>query len=176
MPTRHWETAGVWKQFRRSWRHSRTAPHVLRILKVVCTAAVTKRYDDYVSAISNGHRRQTRSKNGGNERLRWHGTTRTCRLGDPSAPLLFCQSQSCSLCLILKSGFDVAKAFSRTHYGRYGAGIYTTATSSKANDYVRPNWRKTRVMLLSQVAVGRPAMMQRGNPDLRAPPLGYDSV
>jgi len=65
-------------------------------------------------------------------------------------------------------------------WGRYGSGIYTSATSSKSNDYsenrqtaVRSPWK---AVLLNKVVVGKGFRIKTNSDKLTAPPAGYDSV
>ena len=95
---------------------------------------------------------QTRGIPGGNTRRRFHGTIRECCLGDTSSENALCRLSDCNLCRIiqvpqdctasfswylgaicLQSSFQLAKAGQRTNFGRFGAGIYTSATSSKVS-------------------------------------------
>ena len=66
----------------------------------------------------------------GNENRRWHGTRRKCTLGDIGCTT-FCSDPQCSLCSIIKTSFDLAHFGKKTNWGRFGAGIYTSSTSSK---------------------------------------------
>ncbi|TCD67833.1 hypothetical protein EIP91_011895 [Steccherinum ochraceum] len=76
-----------------------------------------------------------------------------------------------------QSSFKVAKFKQRTNFGRFGAGIYTSATSSKANDYTcNAVPARTRVMLLNWVVMGKTIKMTEGDTTLTEPPTGYDSV
>jgi hypothetical protein len=88
---------------------------------------------------------------GGNTRRLFHGTVRGCRLGDTSSENALCRLSTCNLCRIiqvpfehatgplylvvsvLQSSFQLAKAGQRTNYGRFGAGIYTSAISSNVS-------------------------------------------
>ena len=67
----------------------------------------------------------------GNEDLQWHGTRRKCNIGDKGVTA-FCADLGCSLCCILKSSFDLKFFKTATGWGRFGAGIYTSSTSSKS--------------------------------------------
>jgi hypothetical protein len=89
-----------------------------------------------------------------NVKRRFHGTARSCRLGDDLRNKELCSQQACSLCNIirvragsslvpadnthlaylLQSSFQLACFGKTTNFGRFGEGIYTSATSSK----VRP--------------------------------------
>ncbi|KAH8105119.1 hypothetical protein BXZ70DRAFT_505611 [Cristinia sonorae] len=77
------------------------------------------------------------SLDGGNTRRRWHGTIRVCNLGSDGQHSELCPATECSLCHIVRSSFQLTKAGERFNFGRFGEGIYTSATSSKANDYVK---------------------------------------
>ena len=130
----------------------------------------------------------------GNEKRRWHGTTRKCRVGDKGVTT-FCSNSSCALCCIMRSSFDLLFFAKKTGRGRFGAGIYTSSTSSKfvpcssvtvelpSNGFDRAdtyskndctsNWK---AMLLNNVVVGRGCKMTFDNATLTKPPAGYDSV
>ena len=91
-----------------------------------------KHYSDEVEAerqfVSQGKTR-------GNENRRWHGTTRKCKIGDEGVTK-FCSNPSCSLCCIMKTSFDLSFFAKKTNFGRFGVGIYTSATSSKFVSYL----------------------------------------
>ncbi|THH31281.1 hypothetical protein EUX98_g2930 [Antrodiella citrinella] len=75
------------------------------------------------------------------------------------------------------SSFKLAKFGQRTNFGRFGEGIYTSATSSKANDYVVSlSSAATRAILLNYVVMGKTIKMTSNQSDLKEPPTGYDSV
>lgn len=114
---------------------------------------------------------------GANTRRRFHGTVRRCRLGDSDDLTAFCGEDACSLCSILKSSFERARAGERTNFGRFGAGIYTSATSSKANDYVHEHSvTPYRTMLLNEVIMGKAIKLTQEDQSLTEAPQGYDSV
>ena len=131
----------------------------------------------------------------GNQLRRWHGTNRKCNIGDNGRTSL-CYSPQCSLCCIIKSSFDMAHSKRKTGWGRFGNGIYTSATSSKfvgyslitiiyslilvicrSGDYstnLAPSpWK---AVLLSYVVVGRCKKFTKDQPTLTQPPAGFDSV
>jgi len=65
-----------------------------------------------------------------------------------------------------------------TGWGRFGAGIYTSSTSSKSNDYsynddITSDWK---ALLLNKVAVGKGKKLTQDDPTLTAPPGDHDSV
>jgi len=130
----------------------------------------------------------------GNQLRRWHGTTRNCNIGDNGRTSL-CHSPQCSLCSIIRNSFDMAHVGKKTGWGRFGAGIYTSSTSSKfvgyspvvttvltlvacrSNDYsTNLMFSPWRAMLLSYVAVGNGKKLTTDQPSLTKPPAGFDSV
>ena len=67
----------------------------------------------------------------GNVQNRWHGTGIKCTLGLKGQTSI-CTDKTCATCNIIRSGFDIS--YCRTP-GRYGIGLYASATSSKAHQY-----------------------------------------
>ena len=130
----------------------------------------------------------------GNQRSRWHGTTRSCNVGDNGRTSL-CYSPQCSLCCIIRTSFDITHSKKKTGWGRFGNGIYTSFTSSKlvrctpiavvililfvsrSNDYsenlVPSPWK---AVLLANVVVGNAKRFTTNQPALTRPPAGFDSV
>ncbi|KAH9830115.1 uncharacterized protein C8Q71DRAFT_862706 [Rhodofomes roseus] len=162
----------VAKQFRDQWKHPTPKPTVVKIWKIYCDKDHTDQFSRYKLAIE----RKT-NYTGGNSKRRWHGTIRTCTVGDSDGQMNLCSNVNCSLCSIIRTSFHLAKAGQRTNFGRFGAGIYTSATSSKANDYVDERGGSPyKAMLLSDVVMGKAVKMTTGDEDLTAPPTGYDSV
>lgn len=47
---------------------------------------------------------------GVNEQLMFHGTTRSCSLGEEEQDIILCEKVTCSLCCILRTSFLVSKA------------------------------------------------------------------
>jgi hypothetical protein len=95
---------------------------------------------------------QNRGITRGNTRRLFHCTVRKCCLGDTSSKNALCRLSTCSLCRViqvssehatdslwylvvsvLQSSFQLSKAGQRISFRRFGAGIYTTATSSKVS-------------------------------------------
>jgi hypothetical protein len=116
---------------------------------------------------------------------RFHGTSlgESCNLGiDLSSKP--CDSPDCAVCSICKTGFDMSKArdgAAARGWERFGPGLYFSSTSGKSNDYAQRSvrirmGRKCQVMFLCKVALGREFKTSTDLPDLKKPPLGYDSV
>lgn len=152
-------------------------------------------YRDSVEARGNF---AAKGKSRGNENRRWHGTKRKCCLGDPGH-MTFCAATDCALCCIIKTSFDLKFFKSSTGWGRFGQGIYTSATSSKSvvrwlnkslnasnadvlafrsNDYSRNVGinSELKALLLNKVVVGNGKKLTNNNSSLTAPPAGFDSV
>ena len=140
----------------------------------------------------------------GNELSLYHGTTVKCTIGqtrqlvsnaaNSASSSFLCDDQECSLCRILQVGFKKNKC-RRGRFQRYGAGIYCSSVSSKANDYVKcslPDYSYPaashksgagaghkslcKVMIVSKVLVGHVYPSSQNITNLTAPPAGYDSV
>ncbi|GBE87737.1 hypothetical protein SCP_1104140 [Sparassis crispa] len=159
-------------QFKNAWKHSITVPTVVQVWRIYGSKAINDRFLKYRQDVE---RRTGLTE--GNNRRRWHGTIRACTLGDNDNLRDLCTSQSCSLCQIIRSSFQLARAGQRTNFGRFGAGIYTSATSSKANDYaVNSGGSPYKAMFLNEVVMGKGIKLTRDNVSLTEPPVGYDSV
>ncbi|KAI6025841.1 ADP-ribosylation [Pisolithus orientalis] len=160
VPQGHDTFGSVSDQFKASWRHQTSCPTVRRVYKVIGHPTSIAKYEAYRAQVEARGNFAATGRSPGNENRRWHGTTRECLLGDNGNSSL-CSSQSCS------AMWDPS----------FGAGIYTSSTSSKSNDYsnnVKPS--KLKAVLLNKVVVGRGYKMMQDNTSLTAPPPGYDSV
>ncbi|EED84375.1 predicted protein [Postia placenta Mad-698-R] len=155
-------------QFLQGWRHPTSKPTVVKIWKIFSDKDHNDRFARYRLAVE-----RRIGKEGGNSLRRWHGTIRACRLGDDETQLRGDGDSA----LFVQSSFEIAKFGKRTNFGRFGEGIYTSATSSKANDYVAEGGGSSyRAMLLNDVVMGKTIKLTADNPNLKEPPQGYDSV
>jgi len=161
----------VASQFTDRWKHPTTTPKILKIWKIFEGKETADKFSQYQLAVE----RRT-GLAGGNTRRRWHGTVRTCRLGDDDSRRAMCNDMDCSLCGIISSSFQIVQAGARTNFGRFGTGIYTSATSSKADSYVSEAQSGYKSMLLNTVVMGRTIKLTTNNEDLVKPPAGYDAV
>lgn len=167
----------VSKQFRESWRHpNKQCPNVIHVFLILGEKTSVERYESYRNRLEfSGNFRHSGLKFG-NENRRWHGTARECGLGEKGANQ-FCNSQTCSLCNIIKTSFSLACFGKNTGRGRFGTGIYTSSTSSKADDYSTSSRRDgLKAVLLNKVVVGKGYKMKYDADKMTAPPAGYDSV
>ncbi|KAI0715553.1 ADP-ribosylation [Fomitopsis betulina] len=180
----------VAKQFRDQWHHPTQVPTVVKIWKIFCDKAHNDQFGQYRLSVE-----RARNLPGGNSKRRWHGTIRACTVGNNdyqgfacitvparSAEFSTCEPlhpyPQCHRCSSsLQSSFRLAKAGQRTNFGRFGAGIYTSATSSKADSYVcEKGGSRYKAMLLSDVILGKAIKMKTDNAGLKEAPAGYDSV
>ncbi|CAL1717325.1 unnamed protein product [Somion occarium] len=178
IPDDHVTFQGVESQFKSSWRHDdKVCPTVRRIYKIIPEQSSLDKYDAYRDAVEARGQFVQDGRSAGNENRRWHGTTRDCHLGD-RGHTQFCSSSKCSLCSIMKTSYKLNLWGKKTGWGRFGAGIYTSSTSSKSNDYssnTDPN-APLKAIILNKVVVGKGYKMTRDNTSLTAPPAGFDSV
>jgi len=173
VPEDHERYKSVASQFRKKWLHNKKCPEVREIYKIVSTTESLEKYQQYLDQLEARGNFSSRKKSRGNENRRWHGTTRTCNIGD-EGETEFCSDSSCSLCCIMKNSYDVSFSMST---GMFGAGIYTSATSSKSDSFSSNCCTSDRkAMLLNKVAVGRGYKMITSDATMAEPPPGYDSV
>ncbi|KAF7321666.1 PARP catalytic domain-containing protein [Mycena kentingensis (nom. inval.)] len=177
VPTDHVTFKSVADQFKTSWRHSnKYCPPVRRVYKIVSTPAAMDGYKTYQTTVENAGHFVASGRSPGNENRRWHGTKRECNVGDKGHTQL-CQSTKCSLCRIISTSFDISLWGTKTGWGRFGKGIYTSSTSSKSNDYSHNDCSSNlKAILLNKVIVGRGCKLIHDSTSLTAPPAGYDSV
>ncbi|KAG9041007.1 hypothetical protein FS837_012850 [Tulasnella sp. UAMH 9824] len=165
------EVAG---NFKTAWKHTPNPPRVARVYKIILPQSLIDSYDAYKRNIEGTGNFVGRGMEPANQRRRWHGARRVCKIGDDEKNLNFCNNSQCSVCLILKNSYDVKFAM----VGMFGKGIYTTATSSKSDTYTRgaaPGSRY-KTMFLNKVAVGKGKILTSADNSLRAAPAGFDSV
>jgi len=178
VPEDHVTFVSVEGQFGASWRYiDKKCPTVRHIYNIVAEQASLDKYDAYCDAVEARGRFVQDGRPAGNENRRWHGTTLECKLGDKGHSQ-FCASSTCPLCCIVKTSCDLGLWGKKTGWGRFGAGIYTSSTSSKSNDYSQntdPS-AKLKAILLNKVVVGKGYKLTVDNTSLTAPPTGFDSV
>jgi len=179
VPPSHDTFKDVRRQFKKSWRHTdKKCPHVRAVYKIICSKESNDDYESYRSLSESQRNFATLGQTAGNERRRWHGTARDCTLGN-SGNLKLCISQTCSLCGIIRSSFDMAFFGRKTGWGRFGRGIYTSSTSSKSDDYSQNNLQGQsdwKALLLNKVVVGRGHKVTQSDSTTTGPPPGFDSI
>ncbi|KAJ7757695.1 hypothetical protein DFH07DRAFT_868089 [Mycena maculata] len=163
----------VEKHFQDAWKHpKKRKPKVHAIFEIILTEEMLVPYLRYRALVE-----ISRVPRHANEQLLFHGTNRNCLLGDGKKRTRLCNTSRCLLCAVIRNSFDVAKCGKRHRFRRFGSGIYTTACSSKADDYyagVRNS--PFRAMLVNRVVVGNPLVRQHNAEDLTGLPNGYHSV
>ncbi|KAI0300493.1 hypothetical protein B0F90DRAFT_1951105 [Multifurca ochricompacta] len=157
-------------QFTEQWKHPTPVPTVIKLWRIYGDRSVLDRFSRYQLEVE----RRT-GTSGANTRRRFHGTIRACCLGDTSSDRALCKLSACNMCNIIQF-LPAARAGERTNFGRFGAGIYTSATSSKANDYYAGSASPNRAMLLNDVVMGKTIKLKTTNTSLTKPPPGYDAV
>ncbi|KAG8985835.1 hypothetical protein FRB90_004419 [Tulasnella sp. 427] len=174
VPTSDPRFTDVAGQFKTAWKHTANPPRVAKVYKVILPQSLIDKYDTYKRNLEAAGNFTAKGMQPANERRRWHGTRRTCKVGDDPKNLSFCNNTQCSVCLILKNSYDVKFAAA----GMFGKGIYTSATSSKSDTYTRgaAPGSPYKAMFLNRVAVGKGKILTSADSSLRASPAGFDSV
>ncbi|KAG6331006.1 hypothetical protein ID866_8086, partial [Astraeus odoratus] len=175
VPNGHDKFQSVADQFKTSWRCQTPCPTVRRVYKVVCSRSSTNMYETYRDQVEARGNFVASGRSPGNENRRWHGTKRQCLLGDNGNTTL-CSSSSCSLCGIIRNSYSLKLCRQPALLCSFGAGIYTSSTSSKSNGYSSNGTHSNlKAILLNKVVVGRGHKMTYSGLGLTAPPSGYDS-
>ncbi|KAG8896987.1 hypothetical protein FRC01_011523, partial [Tulasnella sp. 417] len=161
-------------QFKTAWKHNNNPPKVAKVYKIILPQSLIDSYDTYKRNLESTGNFAGKGMEPANERRRWHGTRRICKIGDDPKNLKFCANAQCSVCLILKNSYDVKFAAA----GMFGKGIYTSATSSKSDTYTRgaAPGSQYKAMFLNRVAVGKGKILTSADSSLRVAPAGFDSV
>jgi len=178
VPVGHVTHKSVEDQLHTSWKHTnRPSPKIKKIYKIVEPSSLRANYDAYKAAVEQRGNFKARGMSPGNERRRWHGARRGCNIGE-SGQTQLCSGQNCPVCSIIRTSFDLKYSGNNFGWLRFGLGIYTSATSSKADDYISPNGPRppVRALLLNTVVVGRGKTLTNDARTLTAPPAGFDSV
>lgn len=164
--------------FKKGWKHrQKRKPHVHAVFKITHPEGTLKPYLDYRAAVQASPSVKTAGKIEV-ESLLFHGTRRACLLGEDVNNVRLCALNSCSLCSIIRSSFDIDKCGSKHKFMRFGQGIYTTSCSSKADDYLsnRSPDAVFRVLLVGRVVVGKTLKRRTNATNLTELPCGYHSL
>ncbi|PVF95503.1 ADP-ribosylation [Serendipita vermifera] len=173
----------VRRQIMEKWLHNPNSPPTVKeVYRIHLPSMLTDAYETYRDSVEEDGDFVSLGYAEGNERRRFHGTKRNCRIGD-NGNTQMCASPVCSLCRIMKHGFDLSMAGRATSFQRFGYGIYTSSTSSKSNDYsenlqgaLNLSSSPSKAMLLNKVVVGKGKILRDDDRTLTEPPPGYDSV
>jgi len=174
VPTKDPRFTDVSHQFTTAWKHTSSPPRVARVYKVILPQSSLTAYETYKARVEAAGQFVPKGQAAGNERRRWHGTKRQCRIGDDPKNLTPCRNSDCNLCRILKASYDVKLS----NVGMFGKGIYTSATSSKSDTYTKGSSSGSpyKAMFLNRVVVGRGRILKNADNTLRSCPDGYNSV
>lgn len=161
-------------QFDSQWTHpasEKPKGTVYFISAITMPHSISSKHEEYKNRIASSGVTPYGNGGPGNTLRRFHGTKHECTIGSRSTDL--CSSSYCFVCLIIKHGFDMSKSSS----GRYGKGIYTSATSSKSNDYTNTNTSTGfKAMLVCSVVCGNPHKPTSSAWGPVSLPYGYHSV
>jgi len=170
-------------QFTSKWTHS-SAPTIVSICKINCATWIVDKYQKYQNLIIQKRPDLTHKGHGsggaGNEQRRFHGTSKMkCSLG-LNGNINTCNDTDCGICGIINTGFKLSKAQSNVAFGRFGAGIYMTSTSSKSHGYNAGTSQGLgygyRAMFVCRVIVGKGKKLLQDEPTLTSAPDNCDSV
>ncbi|KAK0480148.1 hypothetical protein IW261DRAFT_116938 [Armillaria novae-zelandiae] len=162
----------IQQQFMRSWKHpDKPKPEVCAIFRILSPEQSLENYSSYLLRVA--------KKRGlaNVEELLFHGTSRSCRLGETKSNIQLCTMPECFLCCIIRESFHVDKSGTSHSFQRFGKGIYTTSCSSKADSYFRDvsEGSPFRMVLVNRVVVGKPRRVHH-NRHRTLLPASYDSL
>lgn len=156
----------------RSWKHpDKPKPEVCAIFRILSPEQSLEKYSSYLLKV-------TKKRGLANvEELLFHGTSRSCRLGETKSNVQLCTMPECYLCCIIRESFHVDKSGTSHSFQRFGKGIYTTSCSSKADSYFRDvsEGSPFRMVLVNRVVVGKPRRVHH-NRHRTLSPASYDSL
>ncbi|KAL1724545.1 hypothetical protein EV715DRAFT_245105 [Schizophyllum commune] len=165
--------------FDETWERSMPSdrPKVRKVYMLATSVNADKSYWAYRNFLELRSEFQYGGMAMGNEVYRWHGTRRACNLGDSYNHENLCAQPTCSLCNIIRNSFDLGFANPKNGWGRFGRGIYSTATSSKADQYSSNACAsRFKALILCKVAAGNMAKCVTEAPTLTRSPPGFDSI
>ncbi|PPQ90488.1 hypothetical protein CVT25_014771, partial [Psilocybe cyanescens] len=154
------------QKFVDGWKHPyKPKPSIKRIFYVAYSSSGLihlGKFSDYSNKV-------------GNTQMLFHGTRRACKIAETPQIVTSCTLADCSLCHILRGSYDIERAKGAR---MFGPGIYSTAVSSKADDYTTnaQSSVQTRVMIVNHVALGRSKTMYDASHDMQHAPHLYNSV
>eukprot|EP01095_Lingulamoeba_sp_RSL-Kostka_P016320 TRINITY_DN7945_c5_g1_i1.p1 TRINITY_DN7945_c5_g1~~TRINITY_DN7945_c5_g1_i1.p1 ORF type:complete len:525 (+),score=159.93 TRINITY_DN7945_c5_g1_i1:161-1735(+) len=170
----------VENQFMKKWLHAKSAkfptPTVTNVLHIKPPTDYEKRFRKYQKEVEAEMNAMGIHKFGnggtGNTHRRFHGTTRNCNLGINGCTDT-CTDPTCITCVIIRSGFKIISNGRHKIKSRWGRGLYYTSTSSKSHFYAEKSEkidnkkRKTRVMFLTYVVIGRGNKLLNDDNDMK---------
>ncbi|KAK0753752.1 hypothetical protein B0T18DRAFT_424249 [Schizothecium vesticola] len=157
------------KKFKDNWLHPGKTAEVVHIYLASGT-------DLRSSVRAQKFANTLKTKGGGAFLTRFHGTQRSCQIGDgPNSDIEPCGKADCHLCSILKEGFDLKRAKTT---GMFGPGIYSTTCSSKADIYAKNNHIRSnrRIILICRLVGDKPQMLSVAEQNRRAPDPNFNCV
>jgi len=153
VPQGHTTFTMVEHKFQQSWKVNTPCPQVKNVYRIILDSTSVESYDSYLWAH-------------GNESFRYHGTERTCAIGQDGYTTL-CMSPSCKACSIIRTSFEISLS---NPGGAFGQGIYTSSATNKSARYTHSG-----IMFLTKVVLGNIKTVSRFAEVIGCPP-GYQSV
>jgi len=152
IPAGHTTFSEVVQGFQKSWK-SGVCPRVKKLYNIMINLSSEDAYVRYRSTH-------------GNECSRYHGTERSCQLGEDGYTIP-CTSQGCKACSIIRTSFQVSLARGNRAFGQ---GVYTSSASNKSANYSRSG-----VMFVTKVVLGNVYTVSDFG-QVSSCPSGYQSV
>ncbi|KAI9463863.1 hypothetical protein HD554DRAFT_2026792 [Boletus coccyginus] len=156
-------------------------PKVRAVYMITWTESSQRSFEQYSrDAVETRGRFKRMGRFPGNEQKRFRSTVRACTLGE-RGNLSPCHNEACWVCETIQRSVMSSDCHAPRNAGgiRLGAGIYTSHTSSKADQYAKnihdPSSR-IKAMLVCRVVIGKPYEMCCEDQTIRGPPPGYDCV
>ncbi|KAF5017671.1 hypothetical protein F66182_10386 [Fusarium sp. NRRL 66182] len=152
-------------KFYKSWRHPEKTAKIKSIY-------LANSYD--IGQTHRGRRFYTYLAGGTYKRM-YHGATRACQIGQSGHELTLCNETACQICGILRESFKLRYA---NDEGMFGAGIYSTPTSSKADVYAKNHYINSNLhaVLICYVIANSPEHKYEADSDITHPSRGFDCI
>lgn len=169
--------------FKSSWlKKDNPICKIERILKVHNTQRTIQRFEECRDTVKNralgSTKKNPRCAADGNELLRFHCTTLTCALGARGSSSLCASVPGCSVCTIIRHGFQGGSCGGGSGDHGKAKGVRTTASSGRAHDSVVCGDATRRAMLVCRVIAGRVKRVVEDAPseEEHVSVASYDSV
>lgn len=158
------DDSSVIERFLTTWtKNPQSGPRQsdIRAVFSIRNATVERKFQEYL-----------RNLRGPNVGMFYHGTVLQCDILHSRS---LCDNYSCSVCGISRRGFDTERIRSHVKFQRFGHAFYLGENSSKCHEYSE-GYNGVRALLYCKVAMGNRYYAPTDEPNMTAPPLGYDSV
>jgi len=160
-----------------SWKDTdKPKPTVKLIWKIVMNKQLMDSFFNYRKNVESTRNFTAQRMAPGNECRKWYGLRRDCALGDDPSKYILCSSSQCAVCHIMKNSFKKEILWTKRP-GQYGQGIYSSALSSRADDFTsNGTMSSNKALMLATVIVGKGLKCTTDRRSYTTAPRGYDSV